>query len=387
MNRTLFSELLLRISRHFQILDMDNINRDLANPCQKRVFFSYKSLLNKDIENVAHAQIQHINQMIHYLIQKDYCIDLCDCQDLTAFERHNGIKYDQILGFGPLYEKCCNEWTVKQKILFVTENNPAVVEEKYEERLRYFNKRHPHINTKKTIVRKGFYTLKQFEQSNYGIILNSEYNAESMLPYFSKYGRINANAIRNKSYVYNSQEILKVTSSVKKKFVWFGSGGFIHKGLDVLLDAFASLEDCELNVYGLYDEEKALFDKLKSPNTINRGRVSVMSDDFIKNVVLGNTYVIYPSCSEAMNTGVATCMAHGLIPIVTKECGFDCCEGMVVLDDYHVETIVDTIKELSKLSVEEIEKRRQYIYDYADKAFSLECFTTKFNTIMDSFIE
>ncbi len=42
----------------------------------------------------------------------------------------------------------------------------------------------------------------------------------------------------------------------RKRFLWFGSGGLIHKGLDLVLDAFAGMPECHLTICGPVKHEK-----------------------------------------------------------------------------------------------------------------------------------
>ena len=42
----------------------------------------------------------------------------------------------------------------------------------------------------------------------------------------------------------------------RRRFIWFGSGGLVHKGLDLTLEAFAGLPDHHLTVFGPVDRER-----------------------------------------------------------------------------------------------------------------------------------
>ena len=85
-----------------------------------------------------------------------------------------------------------------------------------------------------------------------------------------------------------------------------------------------------------------------------------------------------------MASGVATCMMHGLIPIVTKESGFNEASAIVELDDYKVESIVNTVRKLISLSDAEILNLRYRTFEYARNNFSIGEFTRKFSMIMDN---
>jgi glycosyltransferase involved in cell wall biosynthesis len=137
-----------------------------------------------------------------------------------------------------------------------------------------------------------------------------------------------------------------------QRFLWFGSNGAVHKGLDLVLEAFAEMPDCHLTICGPVskelDFEKAFYKELyHTPNIHTYGWIDVSSSDFVKiaNSCLG---IIYPSCSEGGGGCVITCMHAGLIPIVTYEASVD------VRDDYGVilkeASIAEIKKEIQKIS-------------------------------------
>ena len=382
-----FPNLIYKFARHYFPTEQQNINLNLVDSNQKRILVSYRSLRTVDFRQVYHSAYLQINQILKYFIDRDYCIDLCDCNDIRAYERLKYNRYDIIIGFGDVFKTFCRfHHDIPVRILYITENNPEVVAIKYEERMEYFSKRHPNVSSHKSIVRNGYFDMEQFNLANWAILMNSDYNAESMKGYFENLYQINSNAIFNMNYSFNSSQLYAKIETTRLNFVWFGSTGFIHKGGDVLLDAFRGMTEYTLNLYGIDNEELGLFKKLKAENTINKGRVNVLSQQYIDDVVMNNCFVILPSCSEGMSTGVATCMAHGLIPIVTKESGFDSQPFIFELKGYYVEDIREMVREVSAMSIDDILSLREKCYQYAQEFFSLKHFNEKFSEIMDDLL-
>ena len=115
----------------------------------------------------------------------------------------------------------------------------------------------------------------------------------------------------------------------RRNFLWFGSHGFVHKGLDLVLDAFAEMPEYHLTVCGPIDEDvekdfkKAFHKELyqtSDTHCIGMGRrwqPSVCPD--CRSVCRTGL----PSCSEGQSGGVITCMHAGLIPILSYESGVD----------------------------------------------------------------
>lgn len=360
--------------------DKLEINLDLTNKDQKNVLICYVPIWDSVLSTFHTAYYQQ-NQMILYFISRGWCIDLCCCTDVRALNRFKDRSYDLLIGQGPLYRLLCEKIEVSKKVLYYTENNAEIVKAKYQERIRYFKERHPKISIKRAITRIGFFTYKDFELSDEIILMNSKFNAMSFKPFFDNVYTLNVNAICNPNYEFNLTELdLKIS---KFNFVVFGCAGFIHKGIDILCDAFRLLPDCQLNIYGMEKKEIGIYNKIKSINTHRHGTINVMSDTYINEVINKNSFVILNSCSEGMASGVATCMMHGLIPIVTKESGFNQSPVIVELDDYKIESIVKTVKMLTSMSDAEILNLRYKAFKYARSRFSIEEFTRNFSMIMD----
>lgn len=361
-----------------------NINKDMLEP-QKRILLAYHHYAPFTLpvdRPIYHASIIHYFQMIQILQDNNFVIDICDCNNLQALKEIRNVKYDYILGFGEIFPKICDLNTQAKKILFVTENHPDVVKDKYLERLLYYKERNG-VKPPYSLKRNKYYSPEMFECADYGIIIGNEFNAQYMYPFFLKSYRIKVNAIFNSSFSFSEKKWTKI----RTHFTWFGSNGTIHKGLDILLDYFKLNPDIVLNVFGLSKAEKPIMNRYKNiSNIIFNDRVSVQSQSFIDNVVMNNTFVILPSCSEGMASGVATCMAHGLIPIVTRESGLDPQPFILELDDYYLESIDSLIKTVLTYSNEELSRLSRECYDYASKEFSLDNFTSNFANIIDDII-
>ena len=217
--------------------------------------------------------------------------------------------------------------------------------------------------------------------------MTSTYNAESFKPYFKKLYLINCNAIYNTNYQFDVQTIRQSISEAKNNFLWFGSLGLIHKGLDIVIDTFKDFPDLQVNCYGIDKRERKLFNKLKSKNIHDCGTINVLSNKYYTDIILKHNFIIFPSCSEGMSTAIATSMAHGIIPIITKECGFESHDCIFELEDFKIETLKKTIISITRMSNEDILKMREKCYHYAREVFSLEYFTNNFSEIMNQIIK
>lgn len=375
--RYIVSKLYNRINGEEYLL---NINRDLLNPKQKRVLLIYiTNIFKTDYSTeIRHPNLLHGLQMLSVLINKGYAVDVFHTKGINSL-RYIQKEYDYIIGFGPVYEKALESGIKGLPILLLTENDPRTVRPKYQERLLYYKERHNDNKYKLSKSRESFYTEKQVSLSKLCIGMGSSYNLQRINGLLEKLYKINVNGLNNPNFVFNRTK----ASENRNSFVWFGSNGCIHKGLDILVDVFASIPEYQLSIYGLPQEEFPIIrDKITS-NIHYCGTIDVMSEQFLEEVVNKHCFAILPSCSEGMNTGIATCMRHGLIPIVSKETGFEPHECIIELEDFHVDYIRNKVLSLASMTDNEINLMSEEAYRYGNQEFGLESFTNRFSNIID----
>jgi glycosyltransferase involved in cell wall biosynthesis len=136
-------------------------------------------------------------------------------------------------------------------------------------------------------------------------------------------------------------------SEAKYNFIWFGSSGLIHKGLDLLLEYFHQHPNLHLHVCGPIDNEprfKNLYyrELYESPNIHTHGFVNLKSELFLS-LMRKSVFVIFPSCSEGEPSSVINLMAHGMIPIVTKNAGIRIKDFGYLISDIDIDSIDETI--------------------------------------------
>lgn len=110
-------------------------------------------------------------------------------------------------------------------------------------------------------------------------------------------------------------------------FLFIASGGQVHKGLDLILEAFAGRPHLELFVCSLFAEEGDFCstynrELYKTSNIHPVGYVDI-GDRMFRDIADVCSFALLPSCSEANAGSVLTAMSAGVIPIVSRECGFE----------------------------------------------------------------
>ena len=189
----------------------------------------------------------------------------------------------------------------------------------------------------------------------------------------------------------NYNFINKLPNTHRKEFLWYNGYGALHKGLDLVLEIFSRRQDLILNVVGAYEREKdfvkAYYKELyKLPNIRAYGFLLPSSDKF-KNIVRNVISFISPSCSEGVSTSAITCMQFGLIPIISLESGITLTKDIgIILKENSIEEIINSINFINGLTDEEINKRKQAIYEFTRKVYSRENYKSKVYEYIKSFL-
>jgi len=163
--------------------------------------------------------------------------------------------------------------------------------------------------------------------------------------------------------IFNHEEILKNKNynNSKNHFLWFGSLGLIHKGLDLLLEVFKKLPDVHLHICGPIDNEpkfkKIYYEELYNTKNIHTyGYQNIQSKSF-KDIINKCAFIIFPSCSEGEPSSVINVMVYGLIPIVTNTAGIRIKNYGIEIKELNHKSIKESVIKAVNLSESEIEKR------------------------------
>jgi len=174
----------------------------------------------------------------------------------------------------------------------------------------------------------------------------------------------------------------------KNHFLWFGSAGMIHKGLDLLLELFVKTPHLHLHICGPLDSEPG-FKEAYHNELFNSSNISVygfveINSPLFKDLLEKCAFVIYPTCSEGGSPSVLNVSGNGgLIPIVTKEATIDIDDFGIMIESLEISAVNFAVMNAVKLSAETI------------KHFSVKCGKTiserhslkNFSIILESSIQ
>lgn len=175
--------------------------------------------------------------------------------------------------------------------------------------------------------------------------------------------------------------------SSRNRFLWFGGIGLVHKGLDLVLEAFSEMPQYHLTVCGPIDKEKD-FESIyyrelyQTPNIQSMGWVDVTTSEFIEiaNSCIGT---IYPSCSEGGGGSVINCMQIGLIPVVSYESSVDVNDFGFILDSCSIADIKQSTEMFASLTVEELKDRARKTWEFARANHTREVFAERYRQTIE----
>jgi glycosyltransferase involved in cell wall biosynthesis len=164
----------------------------------------------------------------------------------------------------------------------------------------------------------------------------------------------------------------------RQHYLYFAGGGNVHKGLDLLLEAFTGLEQ-HLWIGSPIDKKfAAVYAKeLKHATNIhNLGWIQPRGRQFYQLMRLCN-FCILPSCSEGQSQSVLECMNQGLIPVISHPAGIDVSNFGIWIDPCTIDRIRELVQEIASWPVERyktmsLNAREVVRSAYSEESFSLE---------------
>ncbi|MBK8161668.1 MAG: glycosyltransferase [Gammaproteobacteria bacterium] len=170
----------------------------------------------------------------------------------------------------------------------------------------------------------------------------------------------------------------------RKNYLWFGSSGFVHKGLDLVLEAFARMPDHHLTVCGPLDEEKefvAIYRRelYETRNIHAEGWVDVNGHRF-REITAQCAGLVYPSCAEGGGGSAITCMHAGIVPLLSREASVDLDDECgVLLRDTSVAGIMDAVKGFSNLPADKLQQMARNAWTRARATHTRERFAVDYD--------
>ncbi len=172
----------------------------------------------------------------------------------------------------------------------------------------------------------------------------------------------------------------------KRRFLWVGSYGMVHKGLDLALDAFSGMPDVELTVCGRPEKEgdflRLYHRELRETLNIRlHGWIDMESSDFME-LARRHAAVIYPSSAEGGAGSVIHCMHAGMVPLCTTAASIDLGGFGVHVSQGSVAAVREACRKFAALSDADVIGRIEATHEYVRKAHTRERFVENYRAFV-----
>jgi glycosyltransferase involved in cell wall biosynthesis len=328
----------------------------------------------------SHTNYWETRQIVNTFLELGYAVDLISYRN-TSFRPD--CNYDYLVGARTNMEQLAsllNDSCIKVAHLdtahWITNNHHA-----YVRLLDLKNRRNISLWDMKTIE-----VNRAIEFADLATILGNEFTIESYA--FAKKPVYRIPISAPSTYDWDDS---KDFNQCRNNYMWFGSGGFVHKGLDLVLDAFREMPRYNLTVFGPVEHEKEFEDAYykelyETPNIKTIGWLDIDSPDFLE--YAGNTAaLIYPTCAEGGGGSAITCMHAGVIPVLSYEASVDMPGCGFLLENCSVEEIKKTITRVSALPADQLESTARRAWEYARKVHTRDNFAKEFREFATTILQ
>ena len=176
----------------------------------------------------------------------------------------------------------------------------------------------------------------------------------------------------------------------RTRFLWFASRGMVHKGLDLVLDAFAGMPEYHLTVVGPVEDEPEFVrlyqeELYHRPNIKLAGWMQKQNADFGRLLDQSVAHV-FTSCSESGAACVLETMGAGLIPIVNYESSVDVDDFGLLLKSASIDDIREGVRTVANMPAVELKRRAMRAWEKVRSTYTREKFADSYMALMKTIL-
>lgn len=296
-----------------------------------------------------------------------YNVDVRDVDESSGLKTNYDLVLDIHPGLNDTYKAHMNEGCCR--IAYLTGMNPRVANKNEQIRMSALRNRRGVLLPPERACELVSQEIETFDAF---LFIGNAYNLKS----FDEFCLPPVYFIKNTGYTFPFP--IKFRNKDTRKFLFFASSGQVHKGLDLLLEIFGQKDfPFELYICSSFQSEKEFCEVYKSElfhtsNIHSVGFIDIMGEQFCE-ISEKCSFTILPSCSEGVAGSVLTAMSAGIIPIVSRECGFEDDE-VIQLRDCDMETIEEAIRYYGEKDSEWIEQESIRVRQIVKDRYSRESF-------------
>ncbi|NWF89168.1 MAG: glycosyltransferase [Ignavibacteriaceae bacterium] len=356
---------------------ISSFDKFCINKCDKRALLSYLVhpflLPQKFWEEILFSNRGMAIHIVKALNELGYKVDIIDFENSNWQPKHN---YDLFIGHGGKnYQHLIeNKLSVQKSIYFSTGPYWKFFNQNEAKRFYEFTIRTGYILPPDRYIK---YDEEFANTSANGIIC---LGSSKILDTYKKFK--NVICINNGHFpAKNYNNLNKDYNSGRNHFLFFSGRGNIHKGLDLLIEAFrGSKSHLHICQWIEPEFERIYFNDLHNqPNIHFEGFVKMRSTKFFELVNKCN-WVILPTCAEGQPGSVIECMAYGLIPILSEYANIDIEEFGILIENLDVRSVQKVIITAEAMDSQECRRRSDRIREITANDYSSEKFKENFKS-------
>jgi len=355
----------------------NKIINDLFNSRHKKqVLISY-TVFPFNNRNAKHSNSQESITIAQLFDELDYSVDVIHYTNSRCLDYS---KYDVIFGFGIPFENSFNSNKNIKRIYYATGAHVCFQNHAEIKRVQTVNENHAERVTPKRII--PWMWSQSTTMSDALIVIGNEWTKSTYAGFTNApIYPINATALINEKARNIDRDIAKS----RKNFLWFGSAGLIHKGLDICLEYFPEHPEYNLHICGPKEEDffRVFHSELTQPNIHFHGFVNVQSDLFVE-IVSQCSFAVLPTCSEGQATALLTAMGGGLIPISTEYSGIDLQDYGFLIPTLSVEGLEEAINSAISKSDDNLANMSRHSLECIHRAHAIGSFKASLKKILSS---
>lgn len=224
------------------------------------------------------------------------------------------------------------------------------------------------------------------EVADHVVVLGNDYTAES----FSFCGKPVTRVPISSAYEFE-WPAGRDFEQAKRCFFWVASYGMVHKGLDLVLDAFSGLPELHLTVCGRPEKEDDFFHLYKrelkhTPNISFRGWMDMGTASFPEMARVHAT-IIYPSKAEGGAGSAIHCMHAGMLPACTRGASIDLGDFGVLISEDNVDAVRQTARQIAAMPAREVEERARRSWEHVRRMHTREKFRQNYRAFSKKIAE
>ena len=261
--------------------------------------------------------------------------------------------------------------------MYLTEKPPYFSSHKEYERLKNLYNRH---GIKVPVSRSGLF-YQDIDMTNFDACVMIGQDEDKQLLEKKQVFTLYPTGLLNTDFKLPTE----ILDENKNNFLWLGSRGAVHKGLDLLFDVFSKHPELTLHVAGFNAIDKKRLLKIIPSNVIDHGFVDIRSKTFV-DIARTCTFIISASCSEGVSTALITGMNHGLIPLRSVECSIYFDPVGEIFAENTIDCIDNTILKWTKKDFAELLSHRHNTMVFSRQAFGIRQFSSHIHDIIGTII-